>query len=70
MKAFPENKALRRVIKIKSSDRAIADAQFILEIGIFGVRWHRYGSKSQRWQLSWRSILSHGLLHSCRKEVL
>lgn len=63
MKAFPENKVLRRVIKIKSSDRAIADAQWVLELGVFGVRIHRLNHRSEQWSLSWRSVISHALVH-------
>lgn len=66
MKAFPENKVLRRVIKIKSSDHAIADCEWVLDIGVFGVRYHRYGHKSERFQLSWRSIICHGILFATK----
>jgi hypothetical protein len=69
MKAFSPTKVIRRAIKIKSSDRAIADADWAIEISISGVRVHRLGHRSERWGCSWRSVISHLLVHNARKDT-
>ena len=69
MKEFRSDRVARRQIKIKSSDRAIADAVWALEIGVMGVSMWKKGQREDRYHLSWRSIVSHALIHSARKKT-
>lgn len=64
MKAFHPTKLFKRIVKIRSSDRAIADAQWVLTFGISGIIMHKLGHRSESWRLSWRSVISHALVHS------
>lgn len=68
MREFRTDKVSRRQIKIKSSDRAIADAVWALEIGVMGVSMWRMGVRADDHHLSWRSIISHALLHGAKKK--
>jgi len=64
VKPFTANKVLRRSIVIKSSDRAIADSEWVLSLGLEGVRIRRLNSpKHTALHLSWRSIIGHALIH-------
>lgn len=68
MKTFTVNKVIRRAIAIKSCDRAISDSTWVLDMGLAGVSMRRYGEQaSSRYHLSWRSIISHALIHNARK---
>ena len=64
MRAFTPGKVIKRVVKIKSSDRAIADAQWIVAMDETGVRIKRFGSHGEgSMHLSWRSVIGHALIH-------
>lgn len=65
MKRFTPGKVIRRTVRIASSDRAIAAALWVLEIGEGGVKFHRL-HQVERYGLSWRSIISHALIHNQR----
>jgi hypothetical protein len=57
-------KTIERVVKIRSSDRAISDAEFILSIGPSGIRIRRRCEPIETaMMLSWRSVISHALIH-------
>jgi len=66
VKHFPLNKVLRRLVVIKSSDRAIAPAKWVVEIGLGGVRFYRLRQRDEVWSLSWRSVIGHALVHNAR----
>lgn len=59
----PITKTVRRTVTIRSSDRAISDAEWILEIGPSGIGIRRFGEKHRPYFLSWRSIIGHALIH-------
>jgi len=64
VKNFTPGKALRRIVKIRSSDRSIADAEWILSISESGVRIRRKGDRLEgAFAVSWRSIIGHALIH-------
>lgn len=64
MKAFTPGKIVRRVIKIRSSDRAIADAEWVLSFGEKGLGIRRAGARtSETFHLSWRSVIGHAVIH-------
>jgi hypothetical protein len=67
MKTFRPGKVIRRTIKIRSSDRAISDAEWVLSMSEGGLRFRRLGErKDEERHLSWRSIIGHGLIHSAK----
>jgi len=62
MKSFTKN--IRRYLKIRASDQAMADGEFVIQIGESGVKFKRFGEvKGRVWSLSWRSIIGHALIH-------
>src|SRR5574341_17098 len=66
VKRFNESKrkVIKRVVKIRSSDRAIADAEWGLALSEAGVRIWRLGHLSEgTMHLSWRSVIGHALIH-------
>jgi hypothetical protein len=64
VKGFKPGKCVKRLIKIKSSDRAISDADWVLTISGSGVTMKRFGDHAEgTMSLSWRSIISHALIH-------
>lgn len=68
MKPFTLNKVIRRTVIIKSSDLAIADAEWVLAFGLDGVRIRRRGAaKESAMHLSWRSVIGHALIHKGTK---
>jgi hypothetical protein len=65
VKGFKPGKCVKRLIKIKSSDRAISDAEWVLTISASGVTMKRFGEHSHgQTHLSWRSIIGHSLIHN------
>lgn len=68
MKPFTANKVIRRTVKIKASDRALPDTEWVLSLDGQGVRIRRLGtSKHDNVYLSWRSVIGHALIHHQRK---
>jgi hypothetical protein len=64
VKNFRPGKVIKRAVKIRSSDRSIADALWVLSISEAGVRVKRHGEHAEgSMSLSWRSIISHALIH-------
>lgn len=64
MKQFTPNKVIRRSITIRSCDRALADAEWVLALDQGGVRIRRLGEhKSAQMYLTWRSVIGHALIH-------
>lgn len=63
MKPFHPTKILRRTVKIKSSDRTLADAEWVLTLGAAGVSIKRLGAHGAGMRLSWRSVIGHALIH-------
>lgn len=64
MKGFRPGKVIKRVVKIRSSDRAISDAEWILAISEHGIRIRRLGDRQDgSFGVSWRSVIGHALIH-------
>jgi hypothetical protein len=64
MKLFKPGKVIKRVVKIRSSDKAIADAEWIVALDGAGVRIKRFGAHGEGTMfLTWRSIVGHCLIH-------
>jgi hypothetical protein len=64
MKPFTLGKVIRRTVKIKASDRALPDTEWVLSFDSQGVRVRRLGeSKHSQSYLSWRSVIGHSLIH-------
>jgi hypothetical protein len=64
MKSFVKRKCIRRLIKIKSSDRALPDTEWILTFTENGLRVRRLGEhKEHEMAISWRSVIGHVLIH-------
>ena len=62
MKDF--TKTLKRRVKIRSSDRAMADRTFVITIGPSGLTVREFGApKEDGMSVSWRSIIGHVLIH-------
>lgn len=66
MKVF--TKGLKRLIRIRSSDRALGTAEWVLEMDESGVTFHRLGARKDYWSLTWRQIIGHGLIHSAGRK--
>lgn len=66
MKHFTLGKVIRREITIRSSDRALPNTDWILTFSEKGVEIRRKGKKEERFVLSWRSVISHAIIHSRR----
>ena len=65
---FRPNKVIKRTVVIKSCDRAISDAPWVVAMSASGVRIRREGARLEdSYQLSWRSVISHALIHNTRK---
>lgn len=62
MKLFTPGKKISRVVKIRSSDRALRDAEFVLTFSENGLDIRRSGAREEI-HLSWRSVVSHALIH-------
>lgn len=61
-------KEIERQIKIRSSDRAISDCEWVLTMGESGVHMRRLGEREEEAHfLSWRSIIGHALIHSAKE---
>lgn len=64
MRPFTPGKRIVRTTKIKSCDRAISDAVWVLSLSEGGVRMKRHGEHAEgTMSLSWRSVISHALIH-------
>lgn len=62
MKDF--TKIIKRRVKIRSSDRAMADRTFVISIGPSGLTVREFGApKEDGLSLSWRSVIGHALIH-------
>lgn len=60
----PFTKTIRRVVKIRSSDRAMPDRDFVIVIGPSGLTIREFGApKEDGMGLSWRSVIGHVLIH-------
>lgn len=58
------SKTIERVVKIRSCDRALADKVWVLSLGPSGIRIRRHGEPAETaMHLSWRSVISHALIH-------
>jgi hypothetical protein len=60
-----ESKMTRKLV-VKASDRAIADAEWLLTMGPEGVEMRKLGD-DEEYFLSWRSIIGHALIHRAKK---
>lgn len=64
MKKFTPGKVIKRVVKIRASDRAIADAEWIIAISEGGIRIRRLGDRAEgSFGCTWRSVIGHALIH-------
>lgn len=64
MKQFTPNKVIRRTVRIRASDRALPDVDWVLALDGQGVRIRRLGeSKHAQMYLTWRSVIGHALIH-------
>lgn len=68
MKEFSKTKVIRRHVKIRSFDRALADADWVLTFTASGVRIRRlHERKADEKFLSWRSVIGHRVMHADRE---
>jgi len=64
MKEFKIGKVIRRQVTIRSSDRALPNTAWILTLDGGGVRIRRLQERKENEMfLSWRSVISHALIH-------
>lgn len=66
MKTF--TKALRRLVTIKSPDRALPAREWILTLDDSGVSFRRMGERGRSWRLSWKTVIGLGLVHDVRTD--
>lgn len=56
-------RAIERTVKLRASDRALPNPEFVLTFQESGVTIRRKG-ESGNWFLSWRSVIGHAMIHS------
>lgn len=64
MKKFTPGKRVSRTVKIRSCDRALRDAEWVLCFSENGLSIRRLGERAESaMNLSWRSVIGHALIH-------
>lgn len=64
LKPFTPGKVIKRTTIIRACDRALPNTEWVLAMDSMGCRIRKMGaSKDSQMYLSWRSIISHALIH-------
>ena len=64
MKPFTTGKEIRRIVTVRSPDRALPNRDWILGLGAEGVTMREAGRRgARRYRLAWKTVIGIALAH-------